>query len=69
MKDPPLYWYRVSQTYDRKERSYISCSQVFRPYRCKSKTESKTNRQFYLAKSDTVIKEENIPKNKLLLTG
>lgn len=35
----------------------------------KSKTESKTNRQFYLAKSDTVIKEENIPKNKLLLTG
>lgn len=69
MKDPPLYWYRVSQTYDRKERSYISSSQVFRPYRCKSKTESKTNRQFYLAKSDTVIKEENILKNKLLLTG
>lgn len=69
MKDPPLYWYRVSQTYDRKERSYISSSQVFRPYRCKSKTESKTNRQFYLAKSDTVFKEENIPKNKLLLTG
>lgn len=56
MKEPPLYWYRVSQTYDRKERSYISSSQVFRPYRCKSKTEPKTKRKFYLAKSDTVIK-------------
>lgn len=69
MKDPPLYWYRISQTYDRKERSYISSSQVFRPYRCKSKTEPKTKRKFYLAKSDTVIKEGNTLKNKLLLTG
>lgn len=50
MKDPPLEWCRVAQTYDRKERNYISSSQVSRSYRRKSKTESKTKRQFYLAK-------------------
>lgn len=40
MKDPLVYWYTVSQTYDRKEGSYISSSQIFRPYRWKSKTEN-----------------------------